>query len=133
MFRKRDGGIPERVRESDQKLWKPSKSGMARRLPCRCRLSCMDTLWQDVRFGLRMLAKTPGVTALAIVALALGIGVNTSIFTLVNAILLRPLPYRDAGQLVQPKRVDLGAEEGPRFFGNEETLTGTDYFDWRGE
>src|ERR1041385_7245024 len=91
----------------------------------------MDTLFQDVRFGLRMLKKTPGVTALAIVALALGIGVNTSIFTLVNAILLRPLPYRDPGPLVQPKRIQTRAEEGPNIFGSGEVLSGTDFFDWR--
>src|ERR1043165_2702703 len=105
---------------------------MARPLPCRCRLKCMDTFWQDVRFGLRMLRKTPGVTALAIAALALGIGVNTSIFTLVNTILLRPLPYRDPGQLVQPRRITTREEEGGRgMFGNDQTLSGTDFFDWK--
>ena len=80
-----------------------------------------------------MLKKTPAVTALAIVALALGIGVNTSIFTLVNAILLRPLPYRDPGQLVQAKRIETRAQEGPNIFGSGEVLSGTDFFDWRDE
>lgn len=91
----------------------------------------METFWQDVRFGLRMLRKTPGVTTMAIVALALGIGVNTSIFTLVNSILLRPLPYRDPGQLVQAKRIHTRAEEDPGIFGSGEVLSGTDFFDWK--
>ena len=72
----------------------------------------METFWQDIRHGLRVLRKSPGFSAVAVLSLALGIGANTTIFTVVNAILLHPLPVRDISQLVELDTIDTKTKVG---------------------
>src|SRR5271157_3283686 len=85
----------------------------------------MTTLIQDLKFGLRMLAKSPGITLVAVVALALGIGANTSIFTAVNALLLHPFPFEHLDRLVAVW------ETAPKQNENHAAVAPANFRDWR--
>jgi putative ABC transport system permease protein len=86
----------------------------------------MQTLWQDLRYGARMLLKNPGFTLIAVSTLALGIGANTAIFSVVNSVLLRPLPYPNAERLMTIWE-DHRARSGPE----REWTSPTGFEDWR--
>jgi predicted permease len=86
-------------------------------------LTSLETWWQDVRFGARTLRKNPGFTSVAILTLALGIGANTALFSVVNGVLLNPLPYPQSGELVSINGKTPGATGGP--------ITYLNFLDWQ--
>ena len=83
----------------------------------------MDSLLQDFRYGLRSLLKAPGFTIVTLLTLALGIGANTAIFSVVNAVLLRALPFRDPDQLMLVREVFGNSEQG--------SVSGPNFLDWK--
>src|SRR5499427_2558481 len=87
----------------------------------------METFWQDLRFGFRQLLAKPGFTAIATLSLALGIGANTAIFSLVDAVLLRPLPFHD------PDRLGMVWEDAARIGFPRNTPAPANYADWKAQ
>src|SRR5262245_20290461 len=87
----------------------------------------MRTLIQDLRYGARMLLKKPGFTLIAVLTLALGIGANTAIFTVINGVLLRPLPYDE------PDRLVMLWESNPRRNIERQLVPPPDLAEWRGQ
>lgn len=85
----------------------------------------MQTLIQDLRYGLRLLAAKPGFTLVAVLSLALGIGANTAIFSLVRAVLLRPLPY------YEPERLVMVWEDASFAGFPQNTPAPANYLDWK--
>src|SRR5947208_2863598 len=85
----------------------------------------MLTIWQDLRYAARMLGKYPGFTAVAVLTLALGIGANTAIFSVVYGILLRPLPYTDGSKLIVLK------QEAPKANVHNVNFSPQEFFDYR--
>jgi putative ABC transport system permease protein len=83
----------------------------------------VEALWQDSRYGVRVLANAPGFTAIAILTLALGIGANTAIFSVIDSVLLEPLPFKDPAQLVALRETESAPGNFP--------MDGADYMDWQ--
>src|SRR5258708_10099108 len=101
-------------------------TGSARDFATMSTLDTLNSIWQDLRYGARLLRKSPGFTAAAVLTLGLGIGATTAIFSLVDATLLKPLPFKDSDRLVM---VWLSDPTNPRFA--RTFVTYADFLQWK--
>lgn len=104
-------GNPVTVRES---LWRQNS------------ILAVENTWRDLRYALRLLRRSPGFTATVILVIALGIGANTALFTVVHSVLIKPLPFRDPGRLVDIADTETYSGTRARFL-----VPGADFFDWQ--
>ena len=115
------------LKESDRLIKEVRRSKPRHREPVRVEPggNLFTGLWQDLRYGWRSLIKTPGFTSIAVIMLALGIGACTAVFSVVDALLLRPLPFKD------PDRLMLVQESFPKLLEPAVNLSGAEFLDYR--
>src|SRR5262245_8218375 len=120
------GMNPEDARIAARKAFGGMEQAKERSRDARS-LRWIEELWQDSRYGARMLAQNPGFTLIAVISLALSIGANTAIFSVVNTLLLKALPYHDPDRIILAWGLDNQGD------GNRGQVSATDVADWRNQ
>src|SRR5262245_15526776 len=121
----RIGMSPEEARFAAQKAFGGVEQAKERSRDARG-MRWLEEIWQDLRYGARMLMKQPGFTLIAVITLALGVGANTAIFSVVNAVLINPLPYPGGDRLM----TNYASHDLPGML-RTHTVTPADFVAWR--